>query len=406
MKIFVQIAAYKDPELLPTIKHCLERARYPENLTFGICWQTEQCDILREYSSDPRFKITQVPCSESKGACWARSKTNELYNQEDFTLQIDSHTRFIQDWDTCLLEMWKGLEDPKAVLTAYPPQYEPDQAESEWKKIPHICNVYAFKNGQTQNRPKTPHDINTRTKPYRAVHVAAGFIFGPGSIITDVPYDPEFYFSGEETALMIRLFTSGYNIFHPHKTIIYHYYERKGASKHWDDDPNWGSYSIRANERLNCLLGRNNDFNLGKYGLGTERSIEEFQNYSGIYYDRNIVHIDTINGKEPPVDLSDEKKWSYTLTEFDRIIGWDFEKIDKCADPKFWAFIIKDQNDNELFREDIIFSEHSEIILGKVNKRRFKFVYRSPHQIPSVFMIWPYSESQKWLKNKVWPIHL
>jgi len=38
-KIFIQIASYRDPELLPTLNSALCNAKYPENLTFGIVWQ-------------------------------------------------------------------------------------------------------------------------------------------------------------------------------------------------------------------------------------------------------------------------------------------------------------------------------------------------------------------------------
>lgn len=38
-RIFIQIAAYRDPELLKTIEDCLKNADHPENLRFGICWQ-------------------------------------------------------------------------------------------------------------------------------------------------------------------------------------------------------------------------------------------------------------------------------------------------------------------------------------------------------------------------------
>ena len=34
-KIFVQIASYRDPELLPTIEDMLQKAKNPENLVFG-----------------------------------------------------------------------------------------------------------------------------------------------------------------------------------------------------------------------------------------------------------------------------------------------------------------------------------------------------------------------------------
>ena len=41
-RIFIQIAAYRDNELLPTIKNMLDKADNPENLRFGICWQHHQ----------------------------------------------------------------------------------------------------------------------------------------------------------------------------------------------------------------------------------------------------------------------------------------------------------------------------------------------------------------------------
>ena len=37
--IFVQIAAYRDPELVKTIEDMLENAKKPQNLVLGICRQ-------------------------------------------------------------------------------------------------------------------------------------------------------------------------------------------------------------------------------------------------------------------------------------------------------------------------------------------------------------------------------
>ena len=36
MKIFIQIASYRDPELLFTIKDCINNANKPNNLVFAI----------------------------------------------------------------------------------------------------------------------------------------------------------------------------------------------------------------------------------------------------------------------------------------------------------------------------------------------------------------------------------
>jgi hypothetical protein len=35
--IFVQIASYRDPELIPTIYDCIENADFPENLRVQFC---------------------------------------------------------------------------------------------------------------------------------------------------------------------------------------------------------------------------------------------------------------------------------------------------------------------------------------------------------------------------------
>ncbi len=72
MKIFIQIASYRDPQLVPTIKSAIETAKHPENLVFGIARQfhpEDKFDDLSEYSGDERFRVLDIPHEESKGAC-------------------------------------------------------------------------------------------------------------------------------------------------------------------------------------------------------------------------------------------------------------------------------------------------------------------------------------------------
>ncbi len=85
--IFVQIAAYRDPELLPTIRDCIAKADFPDDLRFGICWQTDGEDrALEPFLGSDRFSIQRVPWNESKGLCWARSEIQKLYGGEEYTL--------------------------------------------------------------------------------------------------------------------------------------------------------------------------------------------------------------------------------------------------------------------------------------------------------------------------------
>ena len=111
--IFIQIASYRDPQLLPTIKSILENAKYPKNLRFGICRQyhpEDGFDSLDEYKDDNRFRVIDVLYSESKGVCWARNQVQQLYKNEKYTLQIDSHMRFEKNWDDVLIKMLKELQ--------------------------------------------------------------------------------------------------------------------------------------------------------------------------------------------------------------------------------------------------------------------------------------------------------
>ena len=86
--IFIQIASYRDPQLLPTIEDMLKNAKYPENLVIGISWQHCKNDTwpdIEKYSNDDRFKIIDIPYEESKGVCWARNKVQQLYDGEKYT---------------------------------------------------------------------------------------------------------------------------------------------------------------------------------------------------------------------------------------------------------------------------------------------------------------------------------
>ena len=71
MKIFIQVASYRDPQLIPTIESALENAKYPENLVFGIARQynpDDKFDDLSKYEKDKRFRILNIPYLESNGA--------------------------------------------------------------------------------------------------------------------------------------------------------------------------------------------------------------------------------------------------------------------------------------------------------------------------------------------------
>ena len=79
---FIQIASYRDPQLIPTIKDCLDKAKNPKNLRFGIAWQhskEDEWDNLDEYKEDERFRVMDIDYKDSQGVCWARNLVQSFY---------------------------------------------------------------------------------------------------------------------------------------------------------------------------------------------------------------------------------------------------------------------------------------------------------------------------------------
>ena len=73
-------------------------------------FQIDEFDNLKEYFTDSRFIIIDIPYDKSKGACWARNLIQQYYSGQDYTLQIDSHMRFVERWDEKCIEMVKQLQ--------------------------------------------------------------------------------------------------------------------------------------------------------------------------------------------------------------------------------------------------------------------------------------------------------
>jgi len=359
-KIFVQIASYRDPELIPTIKDCIAKAKHPENLTFGICWQRDETEKLDEFKDLPTFQILDVHWSKSKGLCWARSEIQKLWKGEQYTLQIDSHHRFLQNWDEELISMMEMTGSSKPIITTYAGMYSPKENK--------LLNVEPYKMVPDKFTPSGtilfyPHAIpnwQTLTKPIPARFVSGHFFFTLGKHCEEYKYDPNLYFAGDEISLSIRSFTLGYDLFHPHKTVIWHEYTREGRTKHWTDfdqsnkqtgkvDQTWWEMDNESKRRLRHLLKEeDNKIDLGVYGLGTVRSHRDYELYAGINFAKKQLHPEAKRGTNPPTN--DPSDWSQLQeTMFNLKLN-----IPQPAEPYKLIYIgIEDESGTVLYRHDM-----------------------------------------------------
>ena len=408
-KIFIQIASYRDPELLNTIKDCIEKSDNSQNLVFGLCWQhskDDKWDNLDEYLDDPRFKIVDVDFNESKGACWARNSLQQQYDGEQYTFQLDSHHRFIEGWDTELINMLEGLIEKghkKPLLTSYISSYNPENDPEGRVNVPWLMNFDRFiPEGAVFFLPATRPNWETLTEPVPARFYSAHFAFSLGSFVEEVPHDPEYYFHGEEISIAVRAYTHGYDLFHPHKIIAWHEYTRKGRTKQWDDDKTWGnknSNSHLRNRKLFGMDGLEKDIDFGIYDFGTERTLEDYERYSGVSFKKRAVQQYTLdNNSAPNPPLYGEEFDGSFLMIFKHCIDIHKPTFDKDMDYDFWSVIFEDDDGKPLNRKDMNVSEINGFL---TTPDEWVKIWREfdTERKPDKWVVWPHSESKGWLEK-------
>jgi len=404
--IFVQIASYRDPQLIPTIEDMIKNAKNPKNLRFGICRQyhpDDKFDNLDKYREDKRFRIIDVLCEYSNGVCWARNQVQQLYEGEMYTLQIDSHMRFAENWDVEMIGMVKQLQEmgiPKPLLTGYVSSFNPEtdpvgRIQEPWR----MAFDRFIPEGAVFFLPETIPGWKELEQPVPSRFYSAHYCFTLGEFSVEVQHNPEYYFHGEEISIAVRAFTHGYDLFHPHKVLIWHEYTRKGRTKQWDDDKDWVSKNLKShltNRKLFGMDGETQEGHDGPYGFGTVRTLEEYEKYAGISFKRRGIQQYTMDKNYPPnPEFETEQEWEDSImTIFKHCIDVGYNNVPE-QDYDFWAIAFHDENDETMFRQD---ADKDEIRRLKSDPDGYCKIWRqfNTHKKPSYWVVWPHSESKGW----------
>lgn len=59
-------------------------------------------EVIAECSQMCQIKVDRVNFKDAKNAYYARTRVQKLYDEEEYSLQIDSHMRMVKGWDTLL----------------------------------------------------------------------------------------------------------------------------------------------------------------------------------------------------------------------------------------------------------------------------------------------------------------
>lgn len=438
--IFVQIASYRDPQLIPTLHALIDNALHPENLHIGICWQhadDEGFDIFANAGFDPittvddagptghplfftgykgaTFTIIDVPHTASKGACWARWSIQQLYAEEKYTLQLDSHHRFVPHWDKLCIDMLESLryKSKKPLLTAYIPSFDPENDPAGRDRNPWQMNFDRFiPEGAVFFMPAAIDNHANLTEPMRARYYSAHFCFVDGSFATEVQHDPEYFFHGEEISIAARAFTHGYDLYHPHIIVAWHEYTRKNRTKVWDDhttgaksthgiEKDWVERNNECHFRNRTLFSmdglKHESINWGKYGFGTERTLRDYEEYAGMDFALRGIQQVVLDKKEPvwPVGRSwTPEEWKASIVgSHDIHICVHTSRFDRTITDYEFCYVGAHDANGEIFRKDLTGAEFMSYL--KEDWVNYRFIFNAD-RTPTYYTLWPRSISKDW----------
>jgi Glycosyltransferase (GlcNAc) len=276
--IYVQIPAYRDSELETTLRDLYSKADHAGRLRTAVLWQRGADESLSaDVRSLPNLEIVDVEFSESRGPNWARALLQERWRGEPFTLLLDSHHRFVRGWDTAVVAMYRQLESSgvdKPLLTAYLPSYEPAREPGARKKRPY--KIYPLQREQGVLTRLTSYPIPCWTRlnePVVADFVSLHFLFAEGAFNEAVVFDPDIYFFGDELVIGLRAYLAGYDLFHPHRIVGWHCYDRGSRVGHWEDHSRWAEQHQKSLRKIRRL------FLDGRGRRNGERTVSDYEDH-------------------------------------------------------------------------------------------------------------------------------
>ena len=138
--------------------------------------------------------------------------------------------------------------------------------------------------------------------------------------------------------------------------------------------------------------------NFKKYGLGKERSLKDYETYSGIRFKDRQVQQYTYDRKPPPSPFTTKKQYESTFVS----------KFKYCIDihkPTFtendydvWVVAFKNDKDEDLVRLDAQPEEFNNL-LNLDPSDDFVRMWREfeTSEVPHKWLVWPHSISKGWM---------
>jgi [Skp1-protein]-hydroxyproline N-acetylglucosaminyltransferase len=296
-KILVSIASYRDSQCSVTLSDVISKAKYPENLVVIVCQQNDindsNCIQDNNFLINTKATIKQIiiPHTEARGPCWARFLIQQEWSGEEYYLQVDSHTKFVDGWDEKCIECLKQCSEDglKVCLTNYVSTFNINTGEIEGNPLRGPMYIESLDQTDGFFRYNSKYEEKKHNQPQESKGWSGCFSFSSSQILIDAPYDPytPFLFFGEETDIFARLYTRGWKMYVPHIPICFTVFDRSYRKTFWEH-PDQAEIVELSKIRLYLRFGLIDEENINldiikkdinKFNLGNKKTFNDFLNY-------------------------------------------------------------------------------------------------------------------------------
>lgn len=322
-EIYISLPNFMDGErCAKTLDSYISKAKYPKRLNFGIIEQidtevvpfregclAEYCRLKGIVPAHCHFEnIKQVVVSQrmARGLSYARAMGDEdMMADEEFCMLSDTHTDLIPDWDMALMNMWAMIQNEYAIISTQPTAMSllGKNVNDRWE-VSHQCSFkWDEQNGLLRNSAE-PASAIYLDKPLLSPTWTSKFSFSKCHALKKTPDDPAILRLDRDItdiAKFARLWTRGYDVYSPHRPIM----SRDGTVR--DGSDAWKSFGSKdavirkeledSKVRVRTLLGMEGGFKdvnslmaLGRYGLGTKRTLSQLIEFMGVDFRRATIY--------------------------------------------------------------------------------------------------------------------
>jgi len=248
--IFVSMPSLNDDELVPTLYDLLKKTSDPYRITIAVFSQNIEHPNL-DFLTEAGFTLIydKIDLEDARGVGYARNYIQKKIDPSihKYHLQVDSHTRFIENWDNEIVAEYERLRPvwgDRVLFSSLPLEYIPlgdgkyefyNDKQDTIILDPVLNEDFVF--GRYGGRPR---GMTNREFGEEAYYASGAFIFGYSSLFVEAMTDPEIYYNGEEPVTSIRYYCKNIRLVCPPKHFIWHLAPGRIERKHhWDLLDEW-----------------------------------------------------------------------------------------------------------------------------------------------------------------------